>query len=205
MPPAGVRGRPDLGRRLDHRWQRVDERRRQEGRAWAPRSTPGVVAHGHAGRRTGSRSPGSTHRADPRRPSATFEIRRFAAMQDTEKARRKFSPFPAAASARPVLARTSPTSSSPACPAIQKEGCDGLITSARFILHRLPAHTRTVCLEFFARHATPPRHRRNQGLLRRPRRDPARRAGAPRRALREGGRLRDQGAARHAPEHGAAG
>ncbi|GKT11726.1 MAG: hypothetical protein ISEC1_P0695 [Thiomicrorhabdus sp.] len=34
-------------------------------------------------------------------------------------------------------------------PGIQKEGCDGLITSSRFILHRMPSHTRTVCLEFF--------------------------------------------------------
>ncbi|QDQ27299.1 DUF3683 domain-containing protein [Chitinimonas arctica] len=34
-------------------------------------------------------------------------------------------------------------------PGVQKEGCDGIITSARFILHRLPAHSRTVCLEFF--------------------------------------------------------
>jgi FAD/FMN-containing dehydrogenase/Fe-S oxidoreductase len=34
-------------------------------------------------------------------------------------------------------------------PGIQKEGCDGLITEARFILHRMPKHTRTVCLEFF--------------------------------------------------------
>ncbi|AJE98862.1 DUF3683 domain-containing protein [Pandoraea apista] len=34
-------------------------------------------------------------------------------------------------------------------PGIQKEGCDGLITSARWILHKMPAHTRTVCLEFF--------------------------------------------------------
>ncbi|MGD8802856.1 MAG: DUF3683 domain-containing protein [Gammaproteobacteria bacterium] len=34
-------------------------------------------------------------------------------------------------------------------PGIQKEGCDGIITSARFILHRMPRHTRTVCLEFF--------------------------------------------------------
>ena len=34
-------------------------------------------------------------------------------------------------------------------PGIQKEGCDGLITSARWILHRMPEHTRTVCLEFF--------------------------------------------------------
>ena len=34
-------------------------------------------------------------------------------------------------------------------PGIQKEGCDGIITSARFILHRAHDHTRTVCLEFF--------------------------------------------------------
>jgi FAD/FMN-containing dehydrogenase/Fe-S oxidoreductase len=34
-------------------------------------------------------------------------------------------------------------------PGIQKEGCDGLITSARFILHRMPKNIRTVCLEFF--------------------------------------------------------
>jgi FAD/FMN-containing dehydrogenase/Fe-S oxidoreductase len=34
-------------------------------------------------------------------------------------------------------------------PGVQKEGCDGIITSARFILHRMPPHVRTVCLEFF--------------------------------------------------------
>ncbi|MEO8004585.1 MAG: DUF3683 domain-containing protein [Betaproteobacteria bacterium] len=34
-------------------------------------------------------------------------------------------------------------------PGVQKEGCDGIITSARFILHKMPAHTRTVCLEFY--------------------------------------------------------
>ena len=34
-------------------------------------------------------------------------------------------------------------------PGIQKEGCDGLITSARFIVHRMPSFTRTACLEFF--------------------------------------------------------
>ncbi|PAS95816.1 MAG: FAD-linked oxidase [Candidatus Dactylopiibacterium carminicum] len=35
-------------------------------------------------------------------------------------------------------------------PGIQKEGTDGIITSARWLLHKLPAHTRTVCLEFFS-------------------------------------------------------
>ena len=34
-------------------------------------------------------------------------------------------------------------------PGIQKEGCDGLITSSEFILHRMPDHVRTVCMEFY--------------------------------------------------------
>ncbi|MEX8516800.1 DUF3683 domain-containing protein [Leptothrix ochracea] len=34
-------------------------------------------------------------------------------------------------------------------PGVQKEGCDGLITSARWVVHRMPDHVRTVCLEFF--------------------------------------------------------
>ncbi|TFW30785.1 DUF3683 domain-containing protein [Massilia horti] len=42
-------------------------------------------------------------------------------------------------------------------PGIQKEGTDGLITSARWILHKMPKYTRTVALEFFgqAREAIP--------------------------------------------------
>jgi FAD/FMN-containing dehydrogenase/Fe-S oxidoreductase len=42
-------------------------------------------------------------------------------------------------------------------PGVQKEGTDGIIVAARFLLHRMPAHTRTVCLEFFglARDAVP--------------------------------------------------
>ncbi len=34
-------------------------------------------------------------------------------------------------------------------PGVQKEGCDGLITSAVFLVHKMPAHIRTICLEFF--------------------------------------------------------
>jgi len=34
-------------------------------------------------------------------------------------------------------------------PGIQKEGCDGLITSCHWVLHRMPSFIRTVCLEFF--------------------------------------------------------
>ena len=42
-------------------------------------------------------------------------------------------------------------------PGVQKEGCDGLITSATFILHRMPKHVRTIALEFFGNvsHAVP--------------------------------------------------
>ena len=43
-------------------------------------------------------------------------------------------------------------------PGVQKEGCDGIITSAVFVLHRMPKFTRTVCLEFFGtdlRHSVP--------------------------------------------------
>jgi len=42
-------------------------------------------------------------------------------------------------------------------PGVQKEGCDGLITSAKWVLHRMPKEIRTVCLEFFgqAREAIP--------------------------------------------------
>ena len=34
-------------------------------------------------------------------------------------------------------------------PGIQKEGCDGIITSARWILHKMPPHARTFCLDFY--------------------------------------------------------
>jgi FAD/FMN-containing dehydrogenase/Fe-S oxidoreductase len=34
-------------------------------------------------------------------------------------------------------------------PGVQKEGCDGIVTSAVWILHKMPPVARTVCLEFF--------------------------------------------------------
>jgi len=46
-------------------------------------------------------------------------------------------------------------------PGVQKEGCDGLITAARWILHRMPKYTRTVCLEFFRSGAR--RHTQHHG------------------------------------------
>ncbi|MBF0186338.1 MAG: DUF3683 domain-containing protein [Magnetococcales bacterium] len=34
-------------------------------------------------------------------------------------------------------------------PGVQKEGCDGIVTSAILVVHRMPNHIRTLCLEFF--------------------------------------------------------
>ncbi|MBN2140137.1 MAG: FAD-binding oxidoreductase [Desulfovibrionaceae bacterium] len=36
-------------------------------------------------------------------------------------------------------------------PGVQKEGVDGVILDATFVLHGMPAHERTLCLEFFGR------------------------------------------------------
>ena len=73
--------------------------------------------------------------------------------------------IPAASSARKALGKDVTDKFLAGLPGIQKEGCDGLITGALGWLHRMPAHTRTVCLEFFG---NPKRlralDRRDQGL-----------------------------------------
>jgi FAD/FMN-containing dehydrogenase/Fe-S oxidoreductase len=90
-------------------------------------------------------------------PSATFEIRRFAADGKTAKGSPEILIIPGSRFRKTGLGKDVTDKFLAGLPGIQKEGCDGLITSARFILHRLPAHTRTVCLEFFghASEATP--------------------------------------------------
>ena len=89
--------------------------------------------------------------------SATFEIRRFAADGKTPKGSPEILIIPGTRFRKTGLGKDVTDKFLAGLPGIQKEGCDGLITSARFILHRLPAHTRTVCLEFFghASEATP--------------------------------------------------
>jgi len=90
-------------------------------------------------------------------PSATFEIRRFAADGKTPKGSPEILIIPGSRFRKTGLGKDVTDKFLSGLPGIQKEGCDGLITSARFILHRLPAHGRTVCLEFFgsASEATP--------------------------------------------------
>lgn len=90
-------------------------------------------------------------------PAATFEIRRFGPDGRTPKGSPDILTIPGSRFRKTGLGKDVTDKFLAGLPGIQKEGCDGLITSARFILHRLPAHGRTVCLEFFgsAREATP--------------------------------------------------
>jgi FAD/FMN-containing dehydrogenase/Fe-S oxidoreductase len=90
-------------------------------------------------------------------PAATFEVRRFAPDGKTPKGSTEILTIPGSHFRKIGLGKDVTDKFLAGLPGVQKEGCDGLITSARFILHRLPAHTRTVCLEFFgsARDATP--------------------------------------------------
>jgi FAD/FMN-containing dehydrogenase/Fe-S oxidoreductase len=81
-------------------------------------------------------------------PVASFELRYFDAggskLERTERL-----DIPGASFRKEGLGKDVTDKFLSGLPGIQKEGCDGLITSARWIVHRMPAHVRTVCLEFF--------------------------------------------------------
>lgn len=57
--------------------------------------------------------------------------------------------IPGSAFRRPGLGKDVTDKFLAGLPGVQKEGTDGIITSACFILHRMPAAIRSVCLEFF--------------------------------------------------------
>ncbi len=80
---------------------------------------------------------------------ARFEIRRYSRESGREIGARQILEIPGEHFRKVGLGKDVTDKFLAGLPGIQKEGCDGLITSARFVLHRLPAHTRTVCLEFF--------------------------------------------------------
>jgi FAD/FMN-containing dehydrogenase/Fe-S oxidoreductase len=81
-------------------------------------------------------------------PVATFRLQWFAADGRTPL-REETLRIPGAAFRKEGLGKDVTDKFLSGLPGIQKEGCDGLITSARWVVHRMPAHTRTVCLEFF--------------------------------------------------------
>jgi FAD/FMN-containing dehydrogenase/Fe-S oxidoreductase len=89
-------------------------------------------------------------------PSATFELAWYAAGARTPKRTERLT-IPGKRFRKPGLGKDVTDKYLSGLPAIQKEGCDGIITSARFLLHRMPPAQRTVCLEFFGpvRDATP--------------------------------------------------
>ncbi|HEX2544119.1 MAG TPA: FAD/FMN-binding oxidoreductase [Ramlibacter sp.] len=85
-------------------------------------------------------------------PMATFELRYFQAAKNidwTRPERVERLEIPGARFRKEGLGKDVTDKFLSGLPGIQKEGCDGLITSARWVVHRMPGHTRTVCLEFF--------------------------------------------------------
>ena len=80
--------------------------------------------------------------------SAVFELQYFAA-DGTTKLRAERLEIPGRTFRKEGLGKDVTDKFLSGLPGIQKEGCDGLITSCRWIVHRMPSHTRTVCLEFF--------------------------------------------------------
>ncbi len=79
---------------------------------------------------------------------ATFALRRYAS-KGGEPAEERTIEVPGALFRKAGLGKDVTDKFLAGLPGVQKEGSDGIITSARFLLHRMPAHTRTVCLEFF--------------------------------------------------------
>ena len=81
-------------------------------------------------------------------PVATFELRHFKADGHTLERTERLE-IPGASFRKAGLGKDVTDKFLSGLPGIQKEGCDGLITSARWVVHKMPAETRTVCLEFF--------------------------------------------------------
>ena len=96
------------------------------------------------------RAPRPQPRQDPRRADARASaLRAIAADGKTLLGERDPRDSRRARSARRASARTSPTRCSPACPACRRKAATASSPRRRFILHRMPPHVRTVCLEFF--------------------------------------------------------
>jgi FAD/FMN-containing dehydrogenase/Fe-S oxidoreductase len=79
----------------------------------------------------------------------TFRISRFEADEKTPHGEPELLHIPGGKFRKSGLGKDVTDKFLSGLPGIQKEGCDGIITSARFILHRAHTYTRTVCLEFF--------------------------------------------------------
>ncbi len=82
-------------------------------------------------------------------PFAEFRVTRYATDGKTAIGTPEFLKIPASELRKAGLGKDVTNKYLGGLPGVQKEGCDGLITSAVFLLHPQPKFTRTVCLEFF--------------------------------------------------------
>jgi FAD/FMN-containing dehydrogenase/Fe-S oxidoreductase len=82
-------------------------------------------------------------------PLARFRVSRFLPDGITPKGEPEILEIPGPSFRKAGLGKDVTDKFLSGLPGVQKEGCDGIITSARFILHRMPEHVRTVCMEFF--------------------------------------------------------
>ncbi|MDX1594800.1 MAG: DUF3400 domain-containing protein, partial [Gammaproteobacteria bacterium] len=90
--------------------------------------------------------------------TVTFRLTRFAANGTTPLGEPELLELPGPSLRKAGLGKDVTDKALGGLPGIQKEGCDGLITSATFVLHPRPKAIRTVCLEFYGsdlRHAVP--------------------------------------------------
>ncbi len=79
----------------------------------------------------------------------SFRVRRFEKDAKTQKGEDEVLTFSGSFFRKEGLGKDVTNKFLGGLPGIQKEGCDGLITSSEFILHRMPEQVRTVCLEFY--------------------------------------------------------
>ncbi|MCF6354636.1 MAG: DUF3683 domain-containing protein [Candidatus Polarisedimenticolaceae bacterium] len=79
----------------------------------------------------------------------SFQINRYQTDGKTPIGGPEWLDIPGASFRKPGLGKDVTDKFLSGLPGVQKEGCDGIITSARFVLHRMPTQMRTICLEFF--------------------------------------------------------
>lgn len=82
-------------------------------------------------------------------PYAEFRITRYAADGETQQGEPTILRIDASEFRKPGLGKDVTNKFLGGLPGVQKEGCDGLITSAVFVLYPQSTHSRTICLEFF--------------------------------------------------------
>ncbi|MBF0152176.1 MAG: DUF3683 domain-containing protein [Magnetococcales bacterium] len=82
-------------------------------------------------------------------PEAHFRVVRLADDGTTEEGASRILTLPAAEIRKPGLGKDVTNKFLGGLPGVQKEGCDGIVADATFVLHRMPSQKRTVCLEFY--------------------------------------------------------